>query len=377
MMDKSGVAALTALVIILASAGAAVATPVAVDTIDVDPDSPFYGLERLGEQIKMVSNEAQMMERWTEYERMVDRGKALEYRAIMQEFVDKLQAIEVDNSEAKRALVEWMQEKMPGIGMVRARIAEELCEGLREKLQPGSDEYKVLENELRALQQVRERISAGQGDETEVRAMVELRLEEARKIAERVREPTGENIEKWLEIADALKNVEVTVDVKVTVVVHPLPPLPRRENLENLTENLEATIAELQAMLQGIPENAVTGVSAEKLLEIAENEIERAKEAYDEGKIGRAFGQVAAATKHLEIVKRLVERAQEWEETAAPQLVQWKEAWENMKQELAQEGTWQNVLENYQQHAEQLREEWRERWQEIEGTTAPPCCNLQ
>jgi hypothetical protein len=370
-MEESGVAAVAVLAIVLVSAGAAVATPVVVDTIDVDPDSPFYGLERLGEQIKMVSNEAQMMERWTEYERMVDRGKALEYRAIMQEFVDKLQAIEVDNSEAKRALVEWMQEKMPGIGMVRARIAEELCERLREKLQPGSDEYKGLENELRALQRARERISAGQGDETEVRAMVELRLEAVRKIAERVRERTGENIEKWLEIADALKNAEVTVDVKVTVVVHPLPPLPGRENLENLTENLEATIAELQAMLQGIPENAVTGVAAEKLLERAETEIERAKEAYDEGKIGRAFGQVAAATKHLEIVKRLIERAQEWEETAAPQLAQWREAWENMKQELAKEGTWQNVLENYQQHAEQLREMWRERWQEIEGK-APP-----
>jgi hypothetical protein len=356
-MEESGVAAVAVLAIVLVSAGAAVATPVVVDTIDVDPDSPFYGLERLGEQIKMVSNEAQMMERWTEYERMVDRGKALEYRAIMQEFVDKLQAIEVDNSEAKRALVEWMQEKMPGIGMVRARIAEELCERLREKLQPGSDEYKGLENELRALQRARERISAGQGDETEVRAMVELRLEAVRKIAERVRERTGENIEKWLEIADALKNAEVTVDVKVTVVVHPLPPLPGRENLENLTENLEATIAELQAMLQGIPENAVTGVAAEKLLERAETEIERAKEAYDEGKIGRAFGQVAAATKHLEIVKRLIERAQEWEETAAPQL--------------AKEGTWQNVLENYQQHAEQLREMWRERGQEIEGK-APP-----
>jgi hypothetical protein len=94
-LGQRGVAALTAVVIIAVSTGAAVATPVVVDAADVDPDHPLYALERLGERIRRVGDDDQMQERFEEYQRMVMKGKALKYRAIHTEFREKMEAVEI------------------------------------------------------------------------------------------------------------------------------------------------------------------------------------------------------------------------------------------------------------------------------------------
>jgi hypothetical protein len=54
--DQRGVAALTVVIIVAASTGVAIATPVVVSAAGANPDSPLYGLARLGEQIRMMSN---------------------------------------------------------------------------------------------------------------------------------------------------------------------------------------------------------------------------------------------------------------------------------------------------------------------------------
>ena len=93
-MDKKGIAVVSVAVIVLATAGGAVAAPVVVDAVDVDPDHPLYALERLGERIRRVSNDDQMEERFEEYQRIVVKGKAQKYRAVLREFKDRMEVVE-------------------------------------------------------------------------------------------------------------------------------------------------------------------------------------------------------------------------------------------------------------------------------------------
>ncbi|GAI08979.1 unnamed protein product, partial [marine sediment metagenome] len=104
--EQKGIAAITAVIIVAASIGAGVATPVIVDAADVDPDSPFYGLERLGEQIRMVGGEDQMKERWGEYVSLVNRGKGLAYRSILETFVEKMHDVVPGDVETKQEIVQ-------------------------------------------------------------------------------------------------------------------------------------------------------------------------------------------------------------------------------------------------------------------------------
>ncbi|MEM2874559.1 MAG: hypothetical protein QW567_00820 [Candidatus Hadarchaeales archaeon] len=366
-MGEGGVAAVAVLAVILVSAGATVATPVIVDTVDVDPDSPFYGLERIGEQIKMVGSEAQMMERWTEYERMVERGKGLEYRGVMQEFVDKLQALERENWEGKTELVAWMQEKMPGVGMVRASVAVQLCERLREMVRDNELEREELDNLCREMAEIRNRIRERYANENdEIRAMIRIRLGTIKRVVERVKERTGENLDGYVVIIDNLEDAEVGMEARVAQSKAEMV----QHRISELKENLEAKISELQAMLEGIPEDSLAGVAIERQLEVAQREIERAVEALEKGKIGQAFGQVTAASVHLRIAEKLTEKAPDWEPSICPQLIQWREAWREMKEEMVENGTWTSLLENLQQFREQVRQQWTERWQEMTSRRA-------
>jgi len=135
MIDQRGVAALIVLIIVLASAGAAAATPVAVDVADIDQDHPLYELERVGERIRMVDNEHQMMERFQEYSKMCEKGKGSQYHAIMQEFRERMIDIletTPENTEAKARVIAWMQEQMPGIGKIRLELMREAAAQLRQ-----------------------------------------------------------------------------------------------------------------------------------------------------------------------------------------------------------------------------------------------------
>jgi len=359
-MGESGIAPVAVLAIILVSTGTAVATPVIVDTIDVDPDSPFYGLERLGEQIKMVSNEAQMVERWTEYERVVERGKGLEYRGVMQEFVDRLQALERENWESKMELVAWMQEQMPGIGLVRAMVMEQVCERLKEKIGDNLQEREEIDDIIREMAEIRDRIRVRYAEENEeIRARVQLRLEALRQIANRIMEKTGENLQEMLEIIDNLREAELRVEAKVRQTIE-----ARIEaRVEEIRENLENRITELQAMLQGMPENALSENAIREQVKLAQSGIQRAIEAHQQGKSGEAFRQVAVAMARIRIAERLAEKAPEWEPELSTQLARWRQGWEKIKENMVQEGTWTSFIQNPQQFMERIREKWTEKWQ--------------
>lgn len=359
--DQRGVAALTVAIIVAASTGVAIATPVVVDAVDVDPDSPFYGLERLGEQIRMVSNEDQMKERWGEYARLANRAEGLEYKHILEEFVEKMHDVAPGDAETKQEIVMWMQEQMPGIGLVKLRLMRELCLELRENLPEASDE---LENELSYLENLeQELLVANSGLLENIRARLELRLEHLRRIAERYENLLCERIHEYFDIDNILVDIDVTVNVEVNITIVSPIQITTTE-FENELNEFNESLAEVQAMLEGTPENAPGRHAAERLVEVAIEFKDEAVDAHEEGKTRKALALIHAAQVHLRNAETILDHASEWEPEFGEEWTDWKDIWENMKENWIEEGTWQNIIENYNQHQEQVMHQWQEMWQE-------------
>lgn len=96
-LGQKGVAGLTVAVAAIAMAGASVGTPVAVDEMDVQPDSPLYSLERAGESIKESTyaggqdwNIERAEERTREFEKMVKENKGKKFKGLANEASERL-----------------------------------------------------------------------------------------------------------------------------------------------------------------------------------------------------------------------------------------------------------------------------------------------
>ncbi|MDI6642948.1 MAG: hypothetical protein QMD95_02730 [Candidatus Hodarchaeaceae archaeon] len=351
--DQRGVAAITVIVILVISTGAGLATPVIVDVVDVDPDSPFYGLERLGERMRMVSTEDQMRERWGEYARLVDRAKGLEYKHILEEFVDRMQELAPGDTAAKQEIVQWMQDQMPGIGRVQLKMFKELCKGLKDELPEVSEKIDTFCYEIENCER--------ELDIAELRENVQARMrlirEKIENIVRQHRARITRPVNKYFDIDNILVDVNVTVDIEVNL--RPIPiTAPSFEEKLKVFNNL---LAEVQAMLAGAPENAVGKHAAERLVEVATTLKDRAVSAYNEGKVRRALGLIRAAIMHIYNAKMILEHASEWEPEFREGWAHWMQDWAEVKQTFIGEGIWESVLKNYQQYAENIRQRWEER----------------
>jgi len=344
-------------IVIAASMGAAVATPVIVDVADVDPDHPLYGLERLGERIRMVGDDDQMKERWGEYVRLVNRGKGIGYKKILEEFVERMRAVAPGDVEAKQEEVLWMQGQMPGIGMVQLRMSKELCEGLKDDLPEIGEEIERICDEIENCQEWLEVAELREN----VRARLRLIREKIENIVRRHRARIMKPINIYLDIDNLLDNVDVTMDVEVDItIVRPIPIVA--QSFEEKLNEFENLLAEVQAMLEGAPENTHGVRAARQLVEVGTKHKISAVTAYEEEKLRRALGLIHAAIMHLRNAKRILEHASEWEPEFTGQWTQWKERWRELKQELIEEEVWENVLENWEHYAENIRQRWREKF---------------
>lgn len=356
--EQKGIAAITAVIIVAASIGAGVATPVIVDAADVDPDSPFYGLERLGEQIRMVGGEDQMKERWGEYVSLVNRGKGLAYRSILETFVEKMHDVVPGDVETKQEIVQWMQEQMPRVGMVQLRLCKEICQQLKQDLD-NTPEAEWIENCIRECENFEEN-----WDTHELRTQIQARL---RLIRERIKNVMNiyraqihkpMDVDVYFDIDNVLVDVDVTANVEIDINAENLPDLS--EAFENKLKEFNTLLAEVQIMLEGAPENAHGKHAVERLVEVAINLKDKAVAAYGEGKTRRALALIHAAKVHLGNAEMILEHADEWEPELATQWNTWRNQWENMKQEWTGEGIWENIIENYHRYAETVRKRWEE-----------------
>jgi len=358
-LEQRGVAAITAVIIVAASVGAGAATPVIVDAVDVDPDSPFYSLERLGERIRMIGGEDQMKERWGEYGRLVDRGKGLAYKSILEEFSEKMRDVVPGDVETKQETVRWMQEQMPGIGLVQLRLTKELYEKLGEDIPEASEE---IENEIKVLEELEQELPvATPAGQENIRARLRLIMQHLQRLVQRYREGIRWPVNVYFDIDNVLVDVDTTVNVEVNInVLKPVPMTPIE--FENKLEEFDAKLTEIQAMLEGIPENIPGGQAATQQIKVATKFRDKAVEANEENRIRKTISLLHTAWVHLRNAERILDHASDWEPEYGEEWTAWREGWENIKQELIENGLWQRMLQNFEDYAEHIKEQWREQW---------------
>ena len=302
---------------------------VVVDLYDVDPDHVLYEFEKEGEVILEIAPEELMVERWSEYERLVDRGKGLEYKVILEEFVEKMRECVPGDVEVEVEVIRWMQEQMPGIGRVQLMLCKEMLVEIKEEMPELEVEIEV---EIEAIENYLEELPALPPAEWEkIRAHIRL-----------IREKFENLHPDWATVADIndlIADASITVNVEVEITIDP-PPIAAAEFEEELDEFSEL-LAEVQAMLEGAPENAAGRRAVERLVEAAIELKDKAMHAYEAGAIRRALALIHAAQVHLRNAKTILEHASEWEEEFKEEWAEWKEEWEEMKQE------------------------WKERWEEL------------
>jgi hypothetical protein len=371
-LDHRGLAVVPLVAIIAVSTGAAVATPVIVDVVDVDPDSPFYGLERLGEQIRMMSIEDQMMERWGEYARLVNRGRGLEYKAVLDEFVQKMREAVPGDVKTKQEIVQWMQEQMPGIGLVQLRLQGELAERLREDLIDLPEIRGKIENEIDEIENMKEMLPGATPEQQEsMRAHLRLIREKLENIARRYRARVRP-VNVYFDIDNVLVDVDITVNVEVEINV--IRPPDWTAGFENALDEFENLLLEVQAMLEGTPENAPGRHAAERLVEVAIELRDKAVSAYEENRTRNALGLIHAAKMHLLNAKIILERASEWEPEFREEWSRWRHRWENFVRPILEkhgeqienliEEVWESVPENWEEN-ENMGQEWQETGEEV------------
>jgi len=308
-LGQRGVAPVIAVVIVAASIGVGVATPVIVDAADVDPDSPLYGLERLGESIRRVGIEDQMMERWGEYQRMVGENKGLEYRAIIEEFRDRMKEVleqMPENVEAKQGIIRWMQEQMPGVGEVRMRLMMEACEGIRGELKDLPEVRAVIEEMENEIENY----------ERELPTAPPERVENIRACAHLIRERIGDIIERYQHrmrhpIIVYIDIDNIVIDIDVTICAE--NRIPKENLIAKFEEKLamfENELVEVQGKLENLPENARIRNAVETLVNNALKLENRAVAIKDE-KPRRALGLLNAANVLLRNADRILEHVEE------------------------------------------------------------------
>jgi len=338
-MGEKGIAPLVAAVVLVAALGSATAVPVAVSAANVDPDHPLYSLKRVGERIRGLSTVEQMKLRWAEYQRMVEKGKGLQYQSVLKEFVDKLNSVAPSDAPAKQEIVRWMQEQLPGIGEVQLKLALQAA-GDNQQLRAEIQEQLISWRERKDVEALRARLN-----HFRERARMEERY---RKVDE-----LFENICIKTRIQENLRLAENRLS----------------ERFEELRETFENLKLEVEAMLAGAPENLPGRVAAERLYQLALKEESLTFHARDLGLLGRAVGLMTSAVVHLKNAERILEHAQEWEPEHAQLWQEWKEEWQEIKPQI--QSLWESVAENWEQYKERikaqiqsLRESAAENWEQ-------------
>lgn len=291
-MGQSGVAVVALVVIVAASMGVGVATPVAVSAKGVDPDSSLYGLSRLGESIRHVSDVDQMKLRWGEYQRMVAKGKGLEYQSILSEFNDKMDNVlekMPDSMAAKQGILDWMHQQEQGVNGVRLGVMMEACERIKGELENQPEVGAAIgemENEIENY--AKELPTASTEQKDNIGALTYLIKERIRDIIETnknwIRHPIN------IDMDNLIMNIEARIKGQENV---------SNENLiarfDQKQAKFENDLIEVDNKLQELPENARVRTAVQSLINNAIKLDNRALQAENENKLGRALGLLNAS----------------------------------------------------------------------------------
>jgi len=305
---------------------------VAVDVADVDPDHPLYGLERLGERIRMVGDFDQMKERCGEALRMCEKVKGSQYRRIIEEFLEKMKVLTPEDVAPPAEVVDWIRDHMPDVAKIEILMLKEAAGQL--KHDAPADILKKVENFLKECGECERGLTAENLDNVLARLkLIRERIENVRKAHPR-----------------PVDRVKICVDITVTISVEAEVVYPRIlvpvENLEKVYATLLAAFdtkyAELVNVLETLPDTHTKRV-ATKLAEQAKAHRDAAVELYNAGRLRVAIARLYAAHGLLTGAERIVEHAHQWEAEYAEKFYEWGEyhremvrGWREKTKELAE-----------------------------------------
>lgn len=240
MLGEHGFAAV-AVVVVLVSVGAGMATPVIVDSIDVNPDSPFYGLERIGERIRESFASGQQMdislakERTVELEIMIRQQKAERYSWLADEIAERLERAAERPTE--------------NVGLIRAM---ETVQAHTRRLESLLENEDLPERARLAVSLALCRSSAVMGVLSEVQARVEARerirerIREMREELANIKQEAEENLRRNLPIEPALHRAHMMVATRLLTKMENIIVV-KPENAENLAELVQKRLEEALA----------------------------------------------------------------------------------------------------------------------------------
>lgn len=329
-MEARGIAPLVVIVIVAACAGGAVATPVAVDSIDVDPDHPLYALERIGEAIKRVGDEARMEERFNEFSKMCEKGKGSQFTSVFEDYANtrtKLLTKFAENTPQRVRLLERLQAQETKMVQNRIQLALEAATQLKKDLS-GTEDATLCENMEAELTQMRLEVATRL---EAVEAKLELIEQKVEQLKEAYRNRVDARVRATVEARKKVK--EELTEERVETGVRPV------ENIEEKLSEVEAKITKLEAELVVISQITVPVAAAkvapagckavESLVTEAKELRDKAVTAISQGRTGAAFGTLMAVEKLLGNAERILEHAEEWER-------EHENAWKECKGTLAQ-----------------------------------------
>jgi tetratricopeptide (TPR) repeat protein len=350
-----GIAALSVVITVVVSISAPIGASVAVDVADVNPDHPLYGLERLGERIRMIRTEDLTYERFDEMRSMFEKGKGPEYRLVFEEFVRNWKMIPKIENKLPEDVLLWVEKHRPAITHMRLCLLKDAAEDLKEDIEE-TPEVEIIENVLKTLENLEPRISPEVLEEIE--AHMTLLRQKIENVIERYEEIVRPRIKVNIEIEIEVEN-EIEISFEKEIFVPKIPP----ENFENVYESqldeFENLYAEIQLMLPGAPEHTHGIQAVKRLVERASELKNKAVEAYAEGELMEALGLIHSASMLLRNANMIFEHATEWEIEHQADWKLWKECWENMKKSWEQKEEWEELIEKWEEKLESVREKWR------------------
>ncbi len=326
-METRGIAPLVVVVIVAAVAGGSVATPVVVDTVDVDPDSPLYALERLGERIKRMDDVSVMKERFMEFSKMCDKGKGSQFLHIQEETERLYSKLQQELPEEKKAeVVSWLSAQEVRVAKNKVQLLKEAALKLKEELKGTAAEEEIGEV-VGDLQECSLEVTTRP---EEVQARIELLKQMIENIkapyAARVRVETVKALEAEIKACDF--EIKTKVEIKKTRA----PPV---FDLQKELSEFNTKLAEIKAKLELAPQ--VPGRKAvEVLVREAEEHRDKALEAAEDNKV--RIGLLHSAVVLLERAEKILDRAMDWEEKHAEEWREYKKAENLLEQQIVAVG---------------------------------------
>jgi hypothetical protein len=329
-VDIKGIAPLVIAVVVVVAASASVATPVAVDSIDVDPDSPLYALERLGERIKGVSDVSAMKERFMEFSKMCDKGKGADFQNIYNEFSSTYEKLMQKLPDAEKAkILEWAAQQEARMVKNRIQLSKQVAIELKKSLK-GTPDEAVLDNIIQELnactREVENRLA-------EVKGRLELLKQKVQDIKESrpgIHVDTKVNIAATTEVSCQTKELEIKAEAEERKSV-------KIEDLLKKYQEFDSKLAEIEAKLQLAPMVA-GGKAAHRLVEEAKKHRNMSENALNENRLGAAAGLLHAAEELLERAEMILDHAVEWEKEHASQWRAYENAWGKIEEKLKEWG---------------------------------------